>query len=996
MSLLQFSATCFVVLLLAHYLVLPWLRRKVRADPSPASLPRIAWMAVVRYVRGIAVVGALTALAVALVVQIMQMRGSPLAKLSSVRQAIQAEHGLKRAIDEAHPYWFGAVAVILTSALGIYTYRQRRAGCSAAFAAIQEAEFERLLKQMAEDPTWWDLPPNEDMTRLLSRILEIDRELPNLSPELRARAERAIEHYKELFVRIDIFRRMDLRCDPDAVEEPEPETWRDWASGLVGSRRVVGSTRAGTRWLYRLNALLLVAGLIGFQSEAVQGVFHDRLASLNDLSIRLSNLEDVGKEVAQGEADLAEEQPEAGEQKPATSTKTVTPRGQTWASQASEKTATFQEQARAARAARPNYGAEDDALTELAARAEKRSATAKAMADLDAEAHRVVKDLEPGRGAKPPRPDGPDAPGDRLARLRERLEAFDTRTDPDGPLKPKAEALRDRLAATDPESALRQLDGEAAAFEAEVRQLKAAARARPDVLQRRLWSIEFVEGHSDEMADLARRIDQLRSDTGGRYDRVLDRLGTVRSELASERSGRLEQVSARRSRAGTLVERVESIDRSEALMPAKADEVSTRIASAEARLDWETGRAAGPASPSPSALTEADQAAARVVARTYEEALGESAPLRGTLAEPDVASTAKLRSLATRNEILDRARRVAPSERVRPPTPAEAPPLNGVQRRVATAAESVFRADAPRTAAGEGIYEQIVGEMRASPRFREAIRTQAPAARARLMAGAPLAPRAPPSGRLLGELSLTAFDSAVSQVAGPEAADAFGQIARSTLQNHEKARRFAFMKELTRGDSGLKSALDRIMADDPRMPLTRTGREYLQRVQAGPGTLGETVRAVAPFEPSIEVPFERGVNLERAGAISLNQGKAADPGVARYRVGLFTEAMESYADTFPSQPGIERVTPRGQILEAVERRGALTKGLVGGRAARPRSRRGSSANGPSAGSCSPRPAWSARGESACWPRLRRERRSTARPGPAASSGCTAARGSVAS
>jgi hypothetical protein len=255
---------------------------------------------------------------------------------------------------------------------------------------------------------------------------------------------------------------------------------------------------------------------------------------------------------------------------------------------------------------------------------------------------------------------------------------------------------------------------------------------------------------------------------------------------------------------------------------------------------------------------------------------------------------------------------------------SEAPGLSDAQRKVASAAESIFRSDGPRTAAGRGVYEQIVREMRASPEFRKIVVAQAPQARARLLSGAGLVRPSVPGARLLGEFSLTMFDAAVERVAGTAAADAIGEITRSTLINYETARRYEFVTDLAGGESGLKKALDRLAVEDPRVPLPGTGRDYLRRVNAGAVPGGETVRAVAPFEPAIEVPFERGVNLERAGSIVLEQSGKGNAAGAAYRARAFSEAMGSYADTFPSHPGVERVTPRGQILEVMSGNEAAT------------------------------------------------------------------------
>ena len=216
---------------------------------------------------------------------------------------------MKQKLDAAHPFWFGTVAMLLTSALGYYTYRRKQTQCSAAFSAAQDAEVDRLVRAMNEDPTWWNLPPDDEMVRVINKIVEIRNRLPELSDELKPSANQAMERLQQVLIQLDIVRRMQVNVDPSAIEDPVPETWRNWAAGLVGSRRVAGATRFSTRMLYRLNALLLIVGLIGLQSVGVDRVIQDRIISLSDMVVRLDNLDGLEKELALAEADAKEEAP---------------------------------------------------------------------------------------------------------------------------------------------------------------------------------------------------------------------------------------------------------------------------------------------------------------------------------------------------------------------------------------------------------------------------------------------------------------------------------------------------------------------------------------------------------------------------------------------------------------------------------------------------------------------------------------------------------------
>ena len=590
-----------------------------------------------------------------------------------------------------------------------------------------------------------------------------------------------------------------------------------------------------------------------------------------------------------------------------------------------------------ASASKPAYEAEDEAIRRVSAEADEAAAKAKTFDDLASEIRRTADEVGVGKNAKPVNPQDvpPGEPGERLANLREKLNKDYSKAGPDQFLKPKADAVQGRLAGIDPEAELRTLDAEAAGVEAQAAELKAAVESRPVALQEKLRLVGQLEGRANELAAIEQRIERLRSDSGGTV-RQGDRGVEGGSREHRRRAGtRVNDITPRRVRASALSARAAEIDHLQAILPAKADEMRTLLSAADSKAGWDQARppggGGGGASP---ALVAEDADVANVVARAYEEALGDSAPLRGAAPELEPATSARLRALAARDAILDHASQVAPTARVRPPSLADAPGLTGAQRNLARSAQAIFRNDAPRTFAGQAMHDQVLMEMRRSPGFRQTVVAQAPAAQARLRAGFGISPRSPPGQRLWSELSLTTLDAAVERVAGPDVADMVGEISRTTLKNYETAQRYEFMRNLAGGDKGLQSALDRLAAGKGKVTLPDTGRDYLRQINTRSVGGGETVRAVAPYEPSIEVPFERGVNLERAGSIIMEQSARGEAANTAYRARVFSEALENYSGTFPSQPGIERVTPRGQILEAIASndaavaKGAALKGRV--------------------------------------------------------------------
>ena len=214
-------------------------------------LPRAAKLAVLRYVRAVTLVGLITSLSVALGVTVLRMESPPLAKAPAVRAAMDRVHDAKRSLDALHPYWFAIGGLLVTLGLGVYTYRRRHIQCSAVLQAAGQAEFDRLVEAMNNDASWWDLPPNQDMVRVWSEHERIEKLLPSLPEHERPAAQEQMEQLRQLFMRIDVYRRMNVRIDPDAVEDAEPETWREWLACLIGGRRLLGSVGLGTRLLYR-------------------------------------------------------------------------------------------------------------------------------------------------------------------------------------------------------------------------------------------------------------------------------------------------------------------------------------------------------------------------------------------------------------------------------------------------------------------------------------------------------------------------------------------------------------------------------------------------------------------------------------------------------------------------------------------------------------------------------------------------------------------------
>ena len=202
-----------------------------------------------------------------------------------------------------------------------------------------------------------------------------------------------------------------------------------------------------------------------------------------------------------------------------------------------------------------------------------------------------------------------------------------------------------------------------------------------------------LRGREAEQAELHRRIAELRSEAGQQLAEAAEPVKAVREGYESELSGRRAEFSPRRQQAGAMQGQVDALAESSVRRPAEHHASRLRLDAAEARLDWQTTRAAERAPVQE--LTGEERAAARRIARAYEITEGDALAKAGVIPEPDPKVATELRGLATRDAILKRAQAVAPTERVRPPTLADSPTLSNAEKAVARSAEAVFEAEAP-------------------------------------------------------------------------------------------------------------------------------------------------------------------------------------------------------------------------------------------------------------------------------------------------------------
>jgi hypothetical protein len=916
MGLIPFSGVCLSTFVILQLWWVPRLRRAIREEPTPRILPRVAKLALLRYVRAVALVGLVTSMIVSAAVLVLRLESSPDVTDTGLQSALLRVNEAKQSLDALHPYWVATAGLLLAAGLGFHTYRRKYIQCSAAVRAANQAEFDRLVEVMNYDPSWYDLAPNQEMRDVWSEISALEQRLPSFNENQRPFVEQRIDQLKQVFFGIDVVRRMDVRLNSDDIEDPEPETWRDWLGGLLGSRRVIGTVGLGTRLLYYANLTLLMLGLIGFQSSSISQKLDDKLIDLRDLQVRLERLDRLEQQVAREEQ---ETRSEPKQQSTPSRVSQVNPgRFSVQVKDLAHKSKELSAKLERAKSSRPSFEEIDASLRKTQADLDAVVVREKEYDDLIREIRRTTDEPPHGTQAKgsgdPATAErtgtGTDgsASRERIGAWREKLDSESA--DPTGRarhVQDQTKTLGQQLAETEPEAQLKPLREELQGIEKQVDGLRAARRTGEQALAKDLESISPLRQHEAELRDLRGRIDWLRAGTEKQIAGPAEQVRQAKARYEGELAQRRETFSPRSERVASIRDQTEALARSSVRKPAEIQASRVRLVAAEARLDWEAVRTVGDKAVPELTIEEID--AAKRIARAYEVTEGESYAARGVIPEADPVAAAKVRAIATRDAILRRAQQVAPTERLRPPTLGDAPKLSLSEKNVARSSQAVFETASPRTWVGKEMEGMLVREARTSPKLRQVLLDRARAVGQNL--------RSLPGRRFLGELALDALDAAGRPVLGDAATDLITQLSRDTLVQYERAARYRFIKALA-GDGGVETALTRLRSFDPKVSLGGTTGDFIRRVSERAPSLQSVTNSLRPFEPAIDVPFEAGVKLDRASDLIRKQVAQAKTEMRPYRASQLSEALYNYSDPFPSQPGIDRLTPRGRIIESYE------------------------------------------------------------------------------
>ena len=255
--------------------------------------------------------------------------------------------------------------------------------------------------------------------------------------------------------------------------------------------------------------------------------------------------------------------------------------------------------------------------------------------------------------------------------------------------------------------------------------------------------------------------------------------------------------------------------------------------------------------------------------------------------------------------------------------------LTDAQRELVRDAQRVFRADEPRSWAGEQMRNALIERARVEPGFRAKLVSQASSLRSGFRGALERFGGVFPAGRpFWRELALTTLN-----LVSPHADLVADPVAREAFVQYEEVNRFRFLKEVG-ADAGVEAAVEAMQAGDAGPGLGRT-KEYVGRFGGRGSEVGAAVDRIGPFEPAIEVPYDRNVNLPDAVRIAQQRAaevqaasiraageqakQASQEELAQFRAEVaesVSEALGTYADRFSAQPGLDQTTPLSKVVEA--------------------------------------------------------------------------------
>jgi len=290
MSLGQVIFLLFLVFLGLEYMVLPFLRRQMRARPNASAIPRIATIAALSYLRTAALVMLLSAgaLYAFLAVLVYRSQGLEPAEFVQIRDMLQR---WQVRFAWFSPAWaiFACLAALV--AMATLAYRRAKLRLKEVHQKILDREIERLKEQQASG-TWEELPPTPDMQKVAIAVSQADALYQTLGADeswKKKQLEDQIGKLIGLYRQLDIQRRLQMDFAREDLEVPRPRTWSGRFQTFFFSQGWLQSLRGFSHALAIVSLALIPICLVGFQAPQASSQLAARIQNVNQLIVNFQN-----------------------------------------------------------------------------------------------------------------------------------------------------------------------------------------------------------------------------------------------------------------------------------------------------------------------------------------------------------------------------------------------------------------------------------------------------------------------------------------------------------------------------------------------------------------------------------------------------------------------------------------------------------------------------------------------------------------------------------
>lgn len=311
---------------LAHYSFEPSLTRKV-AFATPAKAPRYAaLLSAVGFIKTSAMLLALSAVALAIVIRILQTAGGDSEEVVGVLQSLRDARATLSAIDRNLGL---GLLLFLSSALAAMSYLGGRKRAERTLHEARQDALNRLRQKMASGELA-ELPPTTEIASLSGTLDDRNEALTAALERLEASAEEEggdrKERLREIVALIqmeasrdferlqtlDLERRLDDEIQSNLEPLPLPTSTGQRLLTALVSRGTMASIKGVSRVLYILGVILLIPSFVMLASPRIGDAVESRIVHLEEILLASSesqatdSWEALYAQADDGESELSE------------------------------------------------------------------------------------------------------------------------------------------------------------------------------------------------------------------------------------------------------------------------------------------------------------------------------------------------------------------------------------------------------------------------------------------------------------------------------------------------------------------------------------------------------------------------------------------------------------------------------------------------------------------------------------------------------------------